>query len=82
MLPLATGNWGCGAFRGDPELKAALQILAASQAGRDVIYFTFGDDCLKKKLEEMYEVMRKCTVGMFRAGCSIKVICHVVILRI
>jgi hypothetical protein len=25
------GNWGCGAFRGDLELKAVLQLLAAAQ---------------------------------------------------
>lgn len=28
---IATGNWGCGAFGGDPELKAMIQWLAASQ---------------------------------------------------
>ena len=42
--PLATGNWGCGAFRGDPELKAVLQWVAASVAGCPaVVYHTFGD---------------------------------------
>lgn len=28
---IATGNWGCGVFGGDPELKAMIQWLAASQ---------------------------------------------------
>lgn len=28
---VATGNWGCGVFGGDPELKATIQWLAASQ---------------------------------------------------
>lgn len=28
---VVTGNWGCGAFGGDPELKAIIQWLAASQ---------------------------------------------------
>lgn len=28
---IATGNWGCGAFGGDPEVKAIVQWLAASQ---------------------------------------------------
>ncbi|XP_044465075.1 poly(ADP-ribose) glycohydrolase 1-like isoform X1 [Mangifera indica] len=27
---IVTGNWGCGAFGGDPELKAVIQWLAAS----------------------------------------------------
>lgn len=43
MLPVATGNWGCGAFLGDPALKAVVQWIAASAEGRDVRYFTFGD---------------------------------------
>ena len=42
-LPVATGNWGAGAFRGDPSLKAVLQWLAASSEGRAVRYCTFGD---------------------------------------
>ena len=30
-IGIATGNWGCGAFGGDPELKAIIQWIAASQ---------------------------------------------------
>ncbi|OVA18990.1 Poly(ADP-ribose) glycohydrolase [Macleaya cordata] len=30
---VATGNWGCGAFGGDPEIKVIIQWLAASQLG-------------------------------------------------
>lgn len=42
-LPVATGNWGCGAFLGDHALKAIVQWIAASAEGRDLRYFTFGD---------------------------------------
>lgn len=28
---VATGNWGCGVFGGDPEVKIMLQWLAVSQ---------------------------------------------------
>lgn len=28
---IATGNWGCGVFNGDLQLKAAIQIVAASE---------------------------------------------------
>mmetsp|Transcript_58291 Transcript_58291/g.188752 ORF Transcript_58291/g.188752 Transcript_58291/m.188752 type:complete len:310 (+) Transcript_58291:135-1064(+) len=42
--PLATGNWGCGAFKGDPQLKALIQWLAASMANRRVQYHPYGDD--------------------------------------
>ncbi|KAL9432133.1 hypothetical protein AB3S75_027202 [Citrus x aurantiifolia] len=45
---IATGNWGCGAFGGDPELKAIIQWLAASQASRPfILYYTFGIDALQ-----------------------------------
>ena len=41
--PFATGNWGCGCFGGDLQLKALLQWMAASRAGRAMIYYPFGD---------------------------------------
>ncbi|KAE8686716.1 Poly(ADP-ribose) glycohydrolase 1 [Hibiscus syriacus] len=45
---IATGNWGCGAFGGDSELKAMIQWLAASQALRPFIsYYTFGLEVLQ-----------------------------------
>lgn len=36
-IGVATGNWGCGAFGGDPEVKAIIQWLAASQV---IIFFS------------------------------------------
>ncbi|EER09364.1 conserved hypothetical protein, partial [Perkinsus marinus ATCC 50983] len=42
-VALATGNWGCGVFGGDPQLKSILQWLACSVAGRDMNYFPYGD---------------------------------------
>ncbi|KAH8484386.1 hypothetical protein H0E87_028730 [Populus deltoides] len=42
-IGIATGNWGCGAFGGDPELKTMIQWLAASQAARpSVSYYALG----------------------------------------
>ena len=41
--PVATGNWGCGVFLGDPVHKAIVQWLAASSLGRATRYFTFSD---------------------------------------
>lgn len=35
-IGVATGNWGCGAFGGDPEVKTIIQWLAASQV---ILYF-------------------------------------------
>ncbi|KAL0722102.1 hypothetical protein Bca4012_036701 [Brassica carinata] len=44
---VATGNWGCGAYGGDPEIKSFLQWIAVSQARRPFMsYYTFGFDAL------------------------------------
>ncbi|GFT97314.1 poly(ADP-ribose) glycohydrolase [Nephila pilipes] len=54
---VATGNWGCGAFKGDPNLKFIIQLMAASQAGRDLVYFTFNSVHLKKELRDIYNLI-------------------------
>ncbi|WMV59397.1 hypothetical protein MTR67_052782 [Solanum verrucosum] len=47
-IGVVTGNWGCGAFGGDPQLKAMLQWLAASQALRPfIMYYTFDLEALQ-----------------------------------
>ena len=49
LRPVATGNWGCGAFKGDPQLKSMLQWAAASAAGRpQMIYCTFTNAAVKQ----------------------------------
>lgn len=35
---IATGNWGCGAFGGDPQVKSIIQWLAASQVPFKCLY--------------------------------------------
>ncbi|GBN70196.1 Poly(ADP-ribose) glycohydrolase, partial [Araneus ventricosus] len=54
LSAVASGNWGCGAFNGDPRLKFLIQLMAASHTGRDLLYFTFGNKHLKKELKEIY----------------------------
>ena len=41
--PFATGNWGCGVFGGDTQLKAVIQWLACCVAGRKMIFHPFED---------------------------------------
>lgn len=53
MPAVATGNWGCGAFNGDCQLKSLIQIMAASATRRDLLYFTFGD---KQHAQDLYEI--------------------------
>ncbi|CAH8654601.1 unnamed protein product [Heterobilharzia americana] len=62
---VATGNWGCGAFRGDVELKFILQMMACVQAEKSLAYFTFGDHLFCDRIYEMYSLLssRKVTVG-------------------
>lgn len=65
VVGVVTGNWGCGAYGGDPEVKAVIQWLAASQALRPFIsYYTFG----MEQLQNLDQVCRwilsqKWTVG-------------------
>ena len=63
-MAVATGNWGCGAFGGDKRLKALLQWLAASAAGRDAVYFTFGDKGLQKDLHILQHELGGDTVSV------------------
>ncbi|CAI5701253.1 unnamed protein product [Peronospora effusa] len=42
--PVASGNWGCGVFQGDRELKFLIQWLAASLCHRELVYVLFERD--------------------------------------
>ncbi|KAL8450934.1 hypothetical protein Emag_003040 [Eimeria magna] len=42
LRPFTTGNWGCGFFGGDPQLKFLLQWIGASLCGRSMRYFAWG----------------------------------------
>ncbi|XP_064639529.1 uncharacterized protein LOC135495054 [Lineus longissimus] len=66
IRPVATGNWGCGAFGGDPQLKAMIQWIAATQAGCPaMIYYTFRNQRVNQ-LSEMCSMIleRGWTVGL------------------
>lgn len=59
LSAVCTGNWGCGAFGGDKQLKALIQLIAASQAKRDLCYFTFDDKDLRDDLYRIHEYLTK-----------------------
>ena len=65
LASICTGNWGCGAFGGDLQLKSMIQWLACSLAGRpSMTYFTFGDTALAEGLSAL-------TCRLRELGCSI-----------
>ena len=52
--PISTGNWGCGVFGGNLQLKALLQLCAASEVMRPVRYHTFGNAALAVGLRHVW----------------------------
>lgn len=65
-LEVCTGNWGCGAFGGCLQLKAVLQILAASRARRPAVrYLTFGDQQLARGINAL---AARVTAAQLRTG--------------
>lgn len=60
--PFATGNWGCGVFGGDSQLKAVIQWLAASACSVDLLYFPF-DDMSTADLTRLHEACKSLTVS-------------------
>ena len=54
---ISTGNWGCGAFRGDHELKFFEQWVSASFAGvQRLDYYTYGSKEMSKIIERLNEI--------------------------
>ena len=76
---IATGNWGCGAFGGDHELKFLQQWIAASFAGIERLdYYTFGEnemqyiikkiDSIKLKYNEAFKLYEKLITKKLSSG--------------
>lgn len=63
---VATGNWGCGAFRGDVVLKFLIQLLAASATNRGgLLYHTYFNHALTTDLFNIHSslVQHNQTIG-------------------
>jgi len=63
--PVASGNWGCGAFGGNIELKTLIQWMAATMAGRPLHYHTFSSKELAEKQQDIVKLIneKKVTLG-------------------
>lgn len=72
LCAVATGNWGCGIFRGNVQLKSLLQHMSASEAGRDLAYYTFNNVKLRNSMAETHQflVENKVTIGNIPYQCT------------
>lgn len=59
QMDIATGNWGCGAFKGDKSLKFFIQLVAATLSKRKLVYYTFGDEQLANNINEINAFLQK-----------------------
>lgn len=56
--PVATGNWGCGQFNGDKELKFLIQWMAASYQDRPRMQFhTVGDISFASDINDLCDFL-------------------------
>ena len=71
---IATGNWGCGAFGGNAQLKSMVQWAAASCAGTPMLhYYTFGNpDVQQVSLVVWFSVLVATGLCWARVGCCFK----------
>ena len=65
MTEVATGNWGCGMFGGNKQLKSLIQWMAASKVGRPLRYYTFREPQLSQEQMKVTKALleHKVTVG-------------------
>ena len=55
-LGVSTGHWGCGAFGGDKEIKAIIQVIAATMAEvKHLNFFAFGDNTFAEQFTNMLD---------------------------
>lgn len=62
---VATGRWGCGIFKGNPQLKFIIQWLAASRAHRDILFYNFDNDgkFIDEETQKIFEIYAVKDVG-------------------
>jgi len=53
---IATGNWGCGMFGGNLELKFLIQWLAASYANKKLLYYPYSYDS-NVRIQKIYNLI-------------------------
>lgn len=51
---IATGLWGCGAFGGNFQLKAIIQLMASSVCDRDMLFFTYQNEQFHQEFSDFH----------------------------
>ena len=67
-FPVVSGRWGCGAFNGDADLKAWIQLAAASAAGRDIEFVAWSDEDHVRELTELHAALMELPGKSFTVG--------------
>ena len=75
---IATGNWGCGVFGGNAELKSLLQWASASMAGKSIAYFPFDHEVIAEQYGDITHLavqkeLRVCDLIQFVSSIHPKV---------
>jgi len=65
---IATGHWGCGAFGGNHQFMSIIQLLAAAEAEKSIIYALYGDQI--DGFQGFYDklIAMRATVGEIYSG--------------
>lgn len=68
LKSIATGHWGCGAFGGNYQLMSIIQLLAAAQAEKSIIYAMYGEPI--NGFQEFYDklITMNANVGEIYSG--------------
>ncbi|KRX02132.1 hypothetical protein PPERSA_06327 [Pseudocohnilembus persalinus] len=60
--PVVTGNWGCGIFAGDVQLKFFIQWMSCTLNNRDIIYCSFWNELIVDKIEKVVKKVQNYTI--------------------
>jgi poly(ADP-ribose) glycohydrolase len=59
-----TGNWGCGAFCGNRQLKALIQIVAASATSNRLNFYCFRDKNFGIQLQDLIDTLKRSNTSL------------------
>jgi len=73
--PIATGNWGCGAFNGNIQLKAVIQLMVATEVDRELYYYTWGNANQAKDMQQFFKILEAMSISVGHVYNALLVFC-------